>query len=112
VKIGGLHLTLLTNALRQTDTEESKGKKEEDFSANPSKKIHWKKIPFSTARFASIRFRPWQLYAFSVLQPGICHCLQINSPILTLPPQFGGLFVPDHHRPQPAEASWRPRLTE
>jgi hypothetical protein len=39
--------------------EESQGKKEEDFSANPTKKTHWKKIPFSTARFASIRFRPW-----------------------------------------------------
>ncbi|MGA2544496.1 MAG: hypothetical protein ABSG78_23345 [Verrucomicrobiota bacterium] len=43
--------------------EESKWKKEEDFSANPSKKIHWEKIPFSTARFASIRFRPWQIAA-------------------------------------------------
>jgi hypothetical protein len=39
--------------------EESKGKKEEDSSANPSKTIHWNKIPFSTARFAFIRLRPW-----------------------------------------------------
>jgi len=57
-------LTLLVDQaasqLTRLQEEESKGKKEEDFSANPSKKIHWKKIPFSTARFASIRFRPWQ----------------------------------------------------
>ncbi len=38
-------------------------KKEEESSANVSKKIQRKKIPFSTARFASIRFRPW--HAFS-----------------------------------------------
>ena len=38
---GCVHLTLVTNTPRQTDTEEEpKGKKEEDFSANPSKKIH------------------------------------------------------------------------
>jgi hypothetical protein len=52
------------SSLLQTDTEEeSKGKKEVDFSANPPKKIHWKKIPFSTARFASIRFRPWHPFS-------------------------------------------------
>jgi hypothetical protein len=32
--------------LTRVQEEEPKGKKEEDFSANPSKKIHWKKIPF------------------------------------------------------------------
>jgi hypothetical protein len=60
--VANAHLAFVTNALRQMDMDVlSKGKKEEDFSANASKKIHWKNIPFSTALFASVRFCPWQI---------------------------------------------------
>jgi len=57
-----------TRRRRETTQENPTGrrlrseKKEEEFSANPSKKIQRKKIPFQIVSVASVPFQRWQIW--------------------------------------------------